>query len=79
MDSQLSFWLAAALLLAQEWWKRQNADADAADALRAAGKPVTPSSDRRIMSTQWRAVWAIAMGVACANAFSVKMTGVRTR
>jgi hypothetical protein len=41
-----------------------------------AGKPApTPETDERVMSLPVRLAWCVGVGIVCANAFSVKMTG----
>ena len=78
MDSQLFFWLVASLLIAQRWWTRHNLAFDGEDACAARGVEATPANDRRVMSVQERAWWAVAVGLVCGCAFSVKMTGLAT-
>jgi hypothetical protein len=63
MDAQLIFWLLATLVAAQAWWARLN----------AAG---APGGAR--MSTGERYAWCTAIGVLCACAIGIKMTGLVT-
>lgn len=78
MDSQLFFWLVASLLIAQRWWAAINAESDGEDACVAKGVAPTHEADARIMTTRTRNIWAVAVGVVCGCAFSVKMTGLAT-
>ena len=88
VDSQLIFWVAAALLVAQHWWKRQNEHVEAVDAFAAAhgGRPYSGSGDDyassgrdpRLLTPLERTAWCVACGFVFANAFSVKWTGLAT-
>lgn len=75
MDVQLVFWCTASLYIAMCWWDRLNESAEAQDR-EADGVPL--SNGTRPMDVRERMLWAIGLGVACGNAFSVKMTGLAT-
>lgn len=72
MDVQLVFWCTLSLWVSMCWWDRLNEDAEAEDCERS-GKPTTA---RRMGDSWWK--WAVAVGLCCGNAFSVKMTGLAT-
>ena len=81
IDSQLIFWIAASLYVAQLWWDRLNAETDAFNEAEAAGKPPpTHATDPRVRDERSfePIAWCVAVGIACGNAFSVKMTGLAT-
>lgn len=82
LDAQLSFWATAALYVAQTWFDALNADADADDAAVAAAAAgdvaASAVAAARRMSIRERVLRAIGLGLVCANAFSVKMTGLAT-
>ena len=67
VDSQLIFWVAAALLVGLRWWSALNEDLTS---------ELTGEGPR--LSVADRAVWCVLVGVCCANAFSVKWTGLAT-
>ena len=87
VDSQLIFWVAAALLIAQNWWRRQNEHVLATEAFASAhGREYNGGTedyelagrDARLMTPMWRFLWCCACGFVFANAFSVKWTGLAT-
>jgi dolichyl-phosphate-mannose--protein O-mannosyl transferase len=84
IDSQLFFWLAAALFTAQRWWARQNEASLAADAFKARTGVEYDSSkyaqarDARLMTLAERAAWVVAVGVTSSCAISIKFTGLAT-
>jgi hypothetical protein len=88
VDSQLIFWCAAALLLAQRWWARWNAHTVAAEEFErlhgreyGSGGAVdweASGRDPRLLRAGERWRWCLACGVVFGNAVSVKWTGLAT-
>jgi len=64
IDSQLIFWCAAAMYVAQRWWRRH------ADCCTEDGGTT--------MSIRERIAWGVAMGVVCSSSISIKWTGLAT-
>jgi hypothetical protein len=85
VDSQLVFWCALALLVAQMWWRRLNEHAAAEEAFEGRfHRRYDPLWDRataadpRLMTEVDRWLWAVGCGVVFGNAISVKWTGLAT-
>ena len=87
IDSQLMFWNAASLLLAQHWWSRWNEHSVAMEAFTArTGREYgvqtddweASGRDPRLLRAGERWRWCIACGIVFANAISIKWTGLAT-
>lgn len=85
MDSQLIFWCALSLLVAQRWWRRLNEHSEAEDEFESRFcrkyQPLWDyrlANDPRLMRELDRWLWCLACGVTFGNAISVKWTGLAT-
>jgi dolichyl-phosphate-mannose--protein O-mannosyl transferase len=85
MDSQLMFWIALCMLSALKWWERLNAHADAEASFFQkyglefnADSPAHLSTDPRFLSKRNHLRWLVWMGFMCAQAISIKWTGLAT-
>jgi dolichyl-phosphate-mannose--protein O-mannosyl transferase len=87
-DSQLMFWIAAALLSAQMWWRRYNDHTLAVEAYRRDNKNKWPTAafmrerkeyaGRPFHIGRARQLWCVWIGFVTANAISIKWTALAT-